>query len=88
MYRFGPKKDAVTGGWRKLHNEELHNFYSSLSIIRMIKSRRMRWAGACSTNGGEEEGVLGYCWERQNERYHREDQNIGGWAILKWTIER
>jgi hypothetical protein len=35
----------VTGGWRKLHNEELHNLYSSPSIIRMIKSRRMRWAG-------------------------------------------
>jgi hypothetical protein len=35
----------VTGGWRKLHNEELHNLYSSPSIIRIIKSRRMRWAG-------------------------------------------
>jgi hypothetical protein len=42
---FGPKKDGVTGGWRKLHNEELHNLYSSTSIIRSIKSRRMRWAG-------------------------------------------
>jgi hypothetical protein len=41
---FGPKRDVVTGGWRKLHNEELHNLYSSPSIIRMIKSRRMRWA--------------------------------------------
>jgi hypothetical protein len=41
---FGPKMDGVTGGWRKLHNEELHNLYSSPSIIRMIKSRRMRWA--------------------------------------------
>jgi hypothetical protein len=40
----GPKRDEVTGGWRKLHNEELHNLYSSPSIIRMIKSRRMRWA--------------------------------------------
>jgi hypothetical protein len=40
----GPKTDGVTGGWRKLHNEELHNFYSSPSISRMIKSRRMRWA--------------------------------------------
>jgi hypothetical protein len=39
---FGPKRDEVTGGWRKLHNEELHNLYSSPSIIRMIKSRRMR----------------------------------------------
>jgi hypothetical protein len=40
---FGPKRDEVTGGWRKLHNEELHNLYASPSIIRMIKSRRMRW---------------------------------------------
>jgi hypothetical protein len=39
---FGPKRDEVTGGWRKLHNEELHNLYSSPSIIRIIKSRRMR----------------------------------------------
>jgi hypothetical protein len=42
---FGPKRDEATGGWKKLHNEELHYFYSSLSIIRMIKSTRMRWAG-------------------------------------------
>jgi hypothetical protein len=41
---FGSKRDKVTGGWRKLHNEELHNLYSSQSIIRVIKSRRMRWA--------------------------------------------
>jgi hypothetical protein len=42
---FGPKRDEVTGGWRKLHNDELHNLYFSPSIIRMIKSKRMRWAG-------------------------------------------
>jgi hypothetical protein len=42
---FGPKRDEVTGGCRKLHNEECHNLYSSPSIIRMIKSRRMGWAG-------------------------------------------
>jgi hypothetical protein len=41
----GPKRDEVTGEWRKLHNEELHNFYLSPNIIRQIKSRRMRWAG-------------------------------------------
>jgi hypothetical protein len=41
---FGLKGNEVTGGWRKLHNEELHNLYSSPCIIRIIKSRRMRWA--------------------------------------------
>jgi hypothetical protein len=40
---FGPKRDEVIGGWRKLNNEELHNLYSSQSVIRIIKSRRMRW---------------------------------------------
>jgi hypothetical protein len=41
----GPKRSGVTGRWKKLHNEELHNLYTSPSIIRIIKSRRMRWAG-------------------------------------------
>jgi hypothetical protein len=41
---FGPKRDEVKGDWRKLHNEELYNLYSSPSIIRMINSRRMSWA--------------------------------------------
>jgi hypothetical protein len=48
---FGPKRDGVTGGWRKLHNEELHNLYSSPSIIRIINSRRMRWAGQVARMG-------------------------------------
>jgi hypothetical protein len=42
---FGSKRDEVTRGWRKLHNEELHGLYSSPSIVRVIKARRMRWAG-------------------------------------------
>jgi hypothetical protein len=51
---FGPEIDEVTEGWRKLHNEELHNLYSSPDIIRMIKSRRMRWAGYLVRMGKEE----------------------------------
>jgi hypothetical protein len=48
---FGPKRDEVTCEWRKLHNEELHDLYSSPSIIRIIKSRRMRWAGHVARMG-------------------------------------
>jgi hypothetical protein len=48
---FGPKRDEVTGEWRKLHNEELHDLYSSPNIIRIIKSRRMRWAGHVTRMG-------------------------------------
>jgi hypothetical protein len=42
---FGPKRDEVTGGWRKLHNEELHGLYSLPGIVRVIKARSMRWMG-------------------------------------------
>jgi hypothetical protein len=45
MRLFGPERDVVTGGWRKLHNEELHGLYSSRNSFRMIKGRRIRWAG-------------------------------------------
>jgi hypothetical protein len=53
---FGPRRDEATGDWRRLHNEELNDLYSSPNIVRVIKSRRMRWAGyvACM---GEERGV-------------------------------
>jgi hypothetical protein len=42
---YGPKREEVAGGWRRLHNEEFHNFYASSNIIRVIKMRRMRWFG-------------------------------------------
>jgi hypothetical protein len=48
---FGQRRDEVTGDWRKMHNEELHNLYSSPNIIRMIKSRRMGWAGHVARMG-------------------------------------
>jgi len=53
---FGPRRDEVTGEWRRLHNEELNDLYCSPNILRVIKSKRMRWAGnvACV---GEERGV-------------------------------
>jgi hypothetical protein len=48
---FGPKRDEVIGGWRTLHDEELHDLYCSPSIIGMIKSRRMRWVGHVTRMG-------------------------------------
>jgi hypothetical protein len=56
----GPKRDEVTGGWRKLHNEELRDLYSSPSKIRIFKSRRMRWAGHVARLCGLVVGVPGY----------------------------
>jgi hypothetical protein len=53
---FGPKRDEVTGEWRKLHNEELHNLYSSPDIVRQVKSRGMSWAGHVARMGGMRTG--------------------------------
>jgi hypothetical protein len=81
---FGPERDEVTGGWRKLH-EERHNLYSSPSIIRMIKSRSIRWAGHVARIG---RGIhIGYWWENHYERDHCKDQDVGGWIILKWNLD-
>jgi hypothetical protein len=84
---FGSKRDEVTEGWRKLHNEELHNLYPSKSIIRMNKSRRMRWARHVARMGRRGMHIR-YWWESRKERDHYEDQDVGGWIILKWILER
>jgi hypothetical protein len=58
----------------------------STRIIRMINSRRMRWAGNVARMGRR--GMhIGYCWEGQKERGHWEDQDTGGWTILTWILE-
>jgi hypothetical protein len=51
---FGPKRDEATGEWRRLHNEELNGLHSSPNIIRVIRSRRMRWAGHVARMGEKE----------------------------------
>jgi hypothetical protein len=66
---FGPKRDEVTGGWKKLHNEELHNTYFSLNVIRMIKSRKMRWTGHVARIWRRGTHI-GYWWESQKELDH------------------
>jgi hypothetical protein len=74
---FGPKRDEVTGGKRKLHIEELHNLYSSPSIIRMIKSRRMRCAGHVARM--RRRGMhVAYWWESQKERDHWVEKDVDG----------
>jgi hypothetical protein len=66
---FGLRRADVTEDWRKLHNEELHNLYSSPNIIRMIKSRRMRRAGHVAQMGRRGKHI-GYWWESQKARDH------------------
>jgi hypothetical protein len=69
----------------QLHKEELHNLYSSPSIIRIINSRWMRWAGHVARMR-EKRNV--YWWESQKERDYYEDQEVVGWIILKWILMR
>jgi hypothetical protein len=81
MRIFGPKRDEATGGWRKLHNEELHGLYSSPIIISVIKVKRMRWAGHVACMGevtGAYNILVGrYEWRRPLERpRHRWVDNI------------
>jgi hypothetical protein len=66
---FGTKRDEVTGDWRKLHNEELYNLYCSQNIIKMIKSRMMKWAGNIARMGKRGTHVA-FWWENQKERDH------------------
>jgi hypothetical protein len=62
---FGPKREE-DGSWRKLHNDELHNLHSSPNIVRVIKSRRIRWAGHVARIE-EGRGLHGFCWEARKE---------------------
>jgi len=67
---FGPRRDeAVTGEWNRLHNDELNDLYSSPNIVRVIKLRRMRWAGHV-VRVGEERGCIGSWWGNREEGDH------------------
>jgi len=84
---FGPRRDEVTGEWRRLHNEELNDLYSSPKIVRVIKSRRMRWAGhvACM---GEERGCIGCWWGNRKEEDHWGGLGLDGLLILEQISRR
>jgi len=81
---FGPKRDEVTGEWRKLHNEELNDLYSSPNNVRVIKSRRMRWAGHVARM----EERRGFCWGNRRERDHWRDSRTDGRIILRWIFRK
>jgi hypothetical protein len=78
---FGPKKNEVTGKWRKLHNEELNDLNSSPTIMRMIKSRRSIWAGHVARMG-KGEACTGFWWGNLRERNHWRDPGVDGRIIL------
>jgi hypothetical protein len=84
---FGPKRDEVTGEWRKLYNGELHNLYLSPDIIRQIKSRRMRWAGhvACM---GEGRNVYRVLMGKPEGKRPLKDQGVDGRMGPKWALGR
>jgi hypothetical protein len=84
---FGPKRDEVTGEWRILHNEELYDLYSSPNIIRVIKLRRMRWAGHVARME-QGRGAYRILVGRPEGRNHLEDPGVDGRIILKWIFKK
>jgi hypothetical protein len=84
---FGPKRDEVTGEWRKLHSGELHNLYASTNIVRQIKSRRMRWAGHVARMG-EGRNVYRVLVGKPEGKSHLKDQGVDGRMGSKWTLGR
>jgi hypothetical protein len=83
---FGPKREEARS-WRKLHNDEIHSLYSSLNIVRMSKSRRLRWAEHVASMG-KVEVFKGFWLGVPKGRYHWENQGIGGRIILRRTLGR
>ena len=83
----GTKRDEVTGEWRKLHVEELHDLCCSPNTVRVIKSGRMRWVGHVARMG-RGEGYTCFCWGNLRERGHLEDPNVHGRIILSWIIRK
>jgi hypothetical protein len=81
---FGPERDEVTGEWRKLHNVKLNDLYSAPTIVRVIKSRRMRWAGHVARMG-RREACTGFWWGNLRKRDHWRDPGVDG-IIVRWIF--
>ena len=84
---FGPKRDEVTGEWRKLHSEELNDMYSSPSIVQVIKSRGMRRAGHVARMGVRR-GAYRVLLGNLRERDHLGDPGVDGRIILRWIFRK
>jgi hypothetical protein len=67
---FGPQRDEVAGGWRRLHNQEFHNLYASSNIVRVIKSRKIRWAGRIARMGKMRNGYHILIGKPEGKRPH------------------
>jgi len=80
---FELKRDEVTGEWRKLHNEELNDLYSSPNIIRVIKSKRMGWAGNVARMGKKRRAYMVFWWGNLRDRDHLKDPGVDGRIILR-----
>ena len=85
---FGPKRDGVTWEWRKLHNEELNDLYSSPNIVRVIISRRIRWAGHVARMGEKREAYTGVWWGNLRERDCMVGPRVDGRIILRWIFRK
>jgi len=79
--------DEMTGEWRKLHNEELNNLYCSPDIVRVIKWRRIGWAGHVARMG-KGEVCTGFWWGNLKERDHLGDPGVDGRIILSWIFRK
>jgi len=84
---FGAKRDEATGEWRKLYDEELNDLYCLPSIVRMIKSRRMRWAGHVARMG-RGKVYTGFWWGNLKKRINLEDPGVVGRIILRWIFRK
>jgi hypothetical protein len=82
---FEPKRDEVTGEWRKLHNEELHDLYSLPSFIRIIKARRMKWVGHVARMG-EKRNAYRLLVGKPEGRRPLGKSRLGGWIIFRWIF--
>jgi hypothetical protein len=83
---FGPKREE-DGSWRKLHNDELHSLYSSQNIVKVIKSRRMRWVGYVACMGAGEV-FTGFWLGGLKVRDRWEELGVAGRITLRWKIAR